>query len=217
MNKKFKKSKLIVLGLFFSLGMVACGDKTEDLKNKSSIQNQDAITRQNENDERRAAMLQQSINKLRNFIDAVEGEYTGSYRPGDTLFRSRITITSTFPRYDSDHVKSLAELEYELQNLNLNIKTVSWTDDDLYSGGCLYSDIRPDIESGYVRAFSEECSNDFFMYVSNGSAGSAEAKNEAKVLARMIKNNSLKEVKSLFITKSSIHNPKINKFFLYKD
>ena len=136
-----KEFKLMAIGLFFSLSVIACGDKTEDLKNKSSIQNQDAITRQNENDARRAAMLQRSIDKLRSFIDAVEGEYIGSYRPADTLFRSRVTITSTFPSYESDHVKSLAELEYELQNLNLNIKTVSWTDDGLYSGGCSYSNI----------------------------------------------------------------------------
>ena len=207
-----KKTTLSILALVL---VASCGDRKSDLKDKVGIENQDAIDKQNQNLKQKADLLQKDLDKMRAFIDAVEGEYLGVMKTEDYKFNVRMNISATFPDYQSNHDKTLAELEYELQNLKLNIKYISWSGGSSYAGGCSYPDIQPDIEAGLIRVFSEKCPVDYYLYISDVNDLSIE-KTYSEELALDIKNGEVEDVPFLKARHSSIHNSNINNFVMKK-
>ena len=207
--------KKIILSILTVVLVASCGDREGDLKDRVGIENQDAIDKQNQNLKKKADLLQKDLDKMRSFIDAVEGEYLGVMKTEDYKFNVRMDISATFPDYDSNHEKTLAELEYELQNLKLNIKYTSWSESSSYAGGCAYPDVQPDIETGLIRVFSEKCPVDYYLYISDVDDLSVE-KAYSEELAFDIKNGEIEEVQFLKARHSSIHNSNINNFVLEK-
>ncbi len=160
------RTKLFLL-LFMMLSFVGCSDGEEGLKEQTVIQSQEEINAQNQNIEEWAQKLQGDLDKRRAFISAVEGEFEGTFSVKESPYMIRVLISPTIPDYDVDRSRTLAELEYELQNLNLNIQIMQWNPDNQLSAvGCVLQDIKPDLKKGILNLISEGCSNTFQIFLS---------------------------------------------------
>jgi len=161
------KIKLFLL-MFIMLSVVACSDGEEGLKEQVGIQTKEEISAQNQNLQEWAEKLEVDLDKRRTFINAVEGEFEGSFSVKETNYMIRLLITPTIPDYDVDRTRTLAELEYELQNLNLNIQIIQWNPESQLSAvGCVLQNIKPDLKKGIMNLISEGCSNTYQLFLSD--------------------------------------------------
>ena len=147
------RTKLFLL-LFMMLSFVGCSDGEEGLKEQTVIQSQEEINAQNQNIEEWAQKLQGDLDKRRAFISAVEGEFEGTFSVKESPYMIRVLISPTIPDYDVDRSRTLAELEYELQNLNLNIQIMQWNPDNQLSAvGCVLQDIKDIFNDNYRQPY----------------------------------------------------------------
>ena len=100
---------------FLLILLVGC-DSEEGLKEQTQIQSKEQIQAQNENLEEWAAKLSADLEKRRSFINAVEGDFEGQFSVEQTNYSISLKVVPTIPDYDVDRTRTIAELEYELQN-----------------------------------------------------------------------------------------------------
>ena len=138
------------------------------MKEQTGIQTKEEINAQNQNLQEWAEKLEVDLDKRRTFINAVEGEFEGQFSVKESTYMIRLLITPTIPGYDVDRTRTLAELEYELQNLNLNVQIMQWNPNSQLSAvGCVLQNIKPDLKKGIMNLISEGCSNTYQLFLSD--------------------------------------------------
>jgi hypothetical protein len=207
------KNFILILFLLF---LSSCGGTEEELKELESIKNQDAIEKQNENIRSKSTLLQTEINQIRKFLDAVSGEYKGQFVTDKFVFGASIKLISSTPEKSSSRVKSLEELEYELQNLALNVVSKAWTEETPYTGGCFYPKILPDFENGVINISSSTCPVSLKIYISN-DIKNINDKEEARKVAKEIKLGLTSKVDHLNVKRSSIYLTEDLSYFLKRN
>lgn len=177
-KKQFYKREVpmktnVILTLMLALILLGC-DNEEVLKEQTAIQATEQIEAQNRNTIEWSTRLASDLEKRRGFIDAVEGEFEGDVDLDPSIsngvtYRIRLILTPTIPGYEVDRTKTLAELEYELQNLNLNVQVTQWNPElDLSAVGCIIENVKPDLVRGVINLVSENCNNSYQIFLSEG-------------------------------------------------
>lgn len=186
---------LILLVLF----VTSCSDGEEGLKEQTLIQTSEEIRAQNENQEMWAAKLQSDLKGRRAFIDAIEGEFEGSFLLRNSNFKVRLVISPTIPGYTVDRARTLPELEYELQNLGINIHVVQWNPDTQLSGvSCVIEGVKPNVEKGLIDIITENCKkNTYKFFLADDLSSENDISIEGQNVANLIKNGQIKYVQAL--------------------
>lgn len=198
------KYTLIVL---LSLSLMACSDGEEGLKEQTEIQTIEEINAQNKNLKDWSEKLESDLRKRRAFVSAVEGEFQGTFVTEDSNYSLRILITPTLPYYETERTRTLEEIEYELQNLNLNLQVTQWvTETELTVGGCVFQEIRPDLNRGLLNLISEDCSNTYQLFLED-SLLSAKSLHQVDVLQNS--NDLAKKIKDGLVERVDFLNGKI--------
>lgn len=154
--------------LLTMLGLVACGGD-EKLVEKTQVQSQEAINIENQNIERWAARLNEDLQKQQKFIGAIEGEYQGQIISEGEVWNIKVRLVPTMPAFDHTRVRTLAELEYELQNQQVDAQILQWDPNlQISSVGCIFEDIRPDFKRGRLDIVSESCPNTYQITLQDG-------------------------------------------------
>lgn len=188
------------LNSILCLCLLACSNGEQGLREQTIIQTKEEIDAQNKNLQEWSEKLELDLQKRRAFIGAVEGEFQGSFSVGDTIYSIRSYISPTIPDYEVDRTRSLEELEFELQNLNLNIQIIQWVPEtQLAVGGCIFEEIKPDLRKGVVNLISENCSNTYQLYLSEKlytetNYGPTPLEAHSARLAQKIKNGNFESV-----------------------
>lgn len=133
----------ILLLLLFVFTLAGCGDQVGKL-----------------NSLERAEEMEEDLTERRRFYSAIEGTYEGVSQTGTSGRNLRVVFTQTLPDYASDRVRTLQELEYEFQNLAFNVQVTSWASAGA-AFGCIFENVRPDIESGVINLVSQQCGNTY--------------------------------------------------------
>lgn len=162
-----KNMILLTLTVFILIG---CGAE-EKLIEKTQVQAKEEIRAQNENLEAWSGKLEADLEKRRLFISAVVGTYEGELPINGKTYMIRFKIIPTIPDYLVTRTRTLSELEYEIQNLNLNIHILQWNPSTRYSAvGCVFENVRPDLKAGRLNLVGESCKNTYDLYISDGTA-----------------------------------------------
>ncbi len=210
------KLKLLILSLL-TIFLVSCTDGEDGLKQQTTIQSDAAIAAENKNQQEWAEKLGADLKITRDFINAIEGEYEGEFLVAGTKFKARLVLSATIPAYELDRIRTLAELEYELQNLKLNIQVVQWnSESDLSAVGCVIQDVLPDRINGILNLLSESCSNtyQFFLAEADSDLEATDNREYSRVLATMVRQGQIKQVDDLVGKLRSSTNAKIYNFKL---
>lgn len=204
-----------ILMLLVALSLVSCGDGEEGLKEQTVIQVKEEIDAQNQNLAQWAEKLEKDLDERRAFINAVEGEFEGEFRVGQSDFNIRLVLLPTIPDYKVDRTRTIAELEYELQNLNLNIQVMQWNPaTQLSAVGCILEDIKPDLMKGLLNLIAESCTNTYQIFLAEDEVASEDTKKESIRIVQMIQEGRINFVQMLKATLRSSTNANVYKFTL---
>src|SRR5690606_22047002 len=111
--------------------------------------------------------------KQQNFIAAIAGEYEGQIVDEGEVWSIKLRLVPTMPIFDYNRVRTLAELEYELQNQQVNVQVLQWDPSlQVSSVGCIFEDIRPDFKGGKIDIFSQGCPNTYQITLQDGTGDS---------------------------------------------
>lgn len=187
-----------ILLLLVTLVFVSCGDGEEGLKEQTIIKTKEEIDAQNQNLAQWSEKFENDLSQRRAFVNAVEGEYEGELKVGNSKFRLRLVLIPTIPNYDVDRTRTLAELEYELQNLNLNIQVMQWNPETQLSAvGCVIENIKPDLMKGLLNLISENCSNTYQIFLAEDDSDDSDISVQSISVVQMIKDGRIDYVQVL--------------------
>jgi hypothetical protein len=117
------------------------------------------IDEQNENYARRVKAMEDDLALRHQFFAALSGVYVGEARSivtNEVTHQVNITVVPSLPPYpNTGRVRTIEELEYELNNLYLNIESLDSHDTIAY--GCVFQAVRPDMNRGTLQLVADMC------------------------------------------------------------
>lgn len=190
--------KKILLFAFTILSLVSCSKGGDDrLAEQENIRSKEQINAQNENQKEWAEKMEKDLNERKYFIKAVEGTFSGDLTVDDLDFVIKAELSSSIPISFSDRIRTLDEINYELENLaiNLHIKLENPRVSNS-AVSCTIEGYKPDIEKGLIKIISESCKNIFKLRLSDDlvSTDRIVVGNRARVLARSARLNEISQV-----------------------
>ena len=188
---------LLLLGASLITGCSKGGDKR--LEEKADIQAQRDIQAININNNEIVAKLEGDLNKRKQFIRSIQGEFEGKLTVDGTDYMMRLKITPTIPTEDNSRVRTIDEVNFEIQNLGLNINIKQWNPNvPLSAVTCTIQNYRPDTQKGMINIISENCKNLYEFYISDNSldieASKIDITKDSEILANRISNLSISKI-----------------------
>jgi len=205
------------IGIIFTIGIVlaGCGDNTDRMKDRAQIEAEANARKQvdaeSQYQTKRAEEMELDLARRQRYFDALSGTYEGTYEGlYGKPFRMKLILTSSLPAYvPPRRVRTLDEIENDLNNLFLTAQEVVWDEEIPMTVGCLYEKIRPDIRAGRIYLASEECKVSFNLFISdNPGLSNSEDESEdenSPGLASKVMEGVVNQIQSLRGTGQSIH------------
>jgi hypothetical protein len=192
----------ILLLILASLLTTSCSKGDKRLEEKADIQAQRDIQAININNNEIVTKLENDLNKRKHFIRSIEGEFEGKLTVDDTGYLMRIKITPTSPIEETHQNRTIDQVNYELQNLGLNINIKQWNPMvPLSAVTCTVQNYRPDIKQGLINIISEKCKNLYEFYISDNSidieTSKVDIKKDSELLAIKISSQSISRIEYL--------------------
>ncbi len=188
---------LLLLGASLITGCSKGGDKR--LEEKADIQAQRDIQAININNNEIVTKLEGDLNKRKQFIRSIQGEFEGKLSVDGTDYMMRLKVTPTIPTEDNSRVRTIDEVNFEIQNLGLNINIKQWNPNvPLSAVTCTIQNYRPDTQKGMINIISENCKNLYEFYISDNSldieVSKMEITKDSELLANKIANLSISKI-----------------------
>lgn len=161
-----KTTLILLLGL--SILQSCSKDGDDRLAKQEEIKSREQVEAQNANQRDWAEKMESDLNNRKRFISAIEGRFNGSIYVRENVFEIQAKFASSIPVEFSDRVRTLDEINFELQNLNLNL-FVKLENPRVANSAvtCVVEGYRPDVRNGVINIITESCKNSFALYVSN--------------------------------------------------
>lgn len=190
--------KKIILSLAL-VSLVACSKSGDErLAKQADIQVQEEIRAQNQNQRDWAERMEVDLNERKKFIEAIEGNFSGELDMLNMEFLMKVEFVPSIPIDYPNRVRTLEEINFELQNLSLNIHIKLENPRVPNSAvSCVVNNYRPDVKNGLINIISESCRNVFQFTISDNSniPDSGEGRGRgARDLSRDIRNGNLTRV-----------------------
>lgn len=167
------------------------------LAEQEAIKTKTQIEAQNENLRKWAEKMEQDLNERKYFIRAIEGTFVGDLVVDNIDLFIKAELISSIPISFSNRSRTLDEINYELENLaiNLNIKLENPRVSNS-AVSCTIEGFRPDIDRGILKIMSESCKNIFKLMLSDEleEMDNTILKNKAKSLANSIRTNEIQQI-----------------------
>ena len=148
-------------------------DGDEEVAEVAMRQAEGVVEQENRNLAQRASEMEEDLYLRHQYFSALSGVYEGvassQVENGEVLEHSfRLTITPSLPPYpNSGRVRTIEELEYELNNLYLTVETLEKHENVVY--GCVFDGLRPDMQRGTLQLVDESCVKTFSLRLSQPS------------------------------------------------
>lgn len=186
---------MTILTLLLIVSCSKGGD--ERLAEKESIKSREQVEAENENQREWAEKMEKDLNQRKHFIQAVEGKFEGDLTVSGIDFNITANMISSIPINFSDRVRTLDEINYELENLTLTVN-VKMENPRIPNSGvsCTIEGHRPDIKNGIIKMISDSCKNIFRLSLSDTlkRLSAAQIKRKSKVLAKEVIENRLDQI-----------------------
>ena len=193
------KNLIIILPCVLLLSCSKGGD--DRLAEQADIQAREQYQAQNENQKMWAEKMEEDLNKRKRFIQAIEGEFFGEVDVQNISFDINARFVSSIPIAFPSRVRTLDEIKFELQNLNLNL-FVKLENPRVPNSAvtCVVEGYRPDVNKGVINIITESCKNSFHLSISDSTLDvrSDEARlKDSRSLAAQVTSGSVSRVEKV--------------------
>ncbi|MBC74539.1 MAG: hypothetical protein CME64_00835 [Halobacteriovoraceae bacterium] len=192
------KKLFFILPCLFLFGCSKGGD--DRLAEQADIQAREQYQAQNENQKMWAEKMEDDLNKRKRFIQAIEGEYLGQVDVQDISFDISARFVSSIPIEFPSRVRTLDEINFELQNLNLNL-FVKLENPRVSNSAvtCVVEGYRPDVSKGVVNLITESCKNSFHLSISDSLKNVSDGQRlaDSRSLAAQVTSGSISRVDNI--------------------
>lgn len=193
----------------FAFGLAACDKKdSSGTENHGKINREGELDAENRNLAERARLAEQDLRRRYRFYSGISNDFVGSFKINDNQYKMKMTFTPTLHVIDTDRVRTLEEIQYDLDNLYLNAQVVIWNEpNNIGTAGCVFEKVRPDIVSGELQLIANECPNRFVVTLTVPNTNKKDRKKMAKFLAQALLDGQESEIGHLHTEVHSKFNP----------
>ena len=193
------KNLIIILPCVLLLSCSKGGD--DRLAEQADIQAREQYQAQNENQKMWAEKMEEDLNKRKRFIQAIEGDFFGEVDVQNISFDINARFVSSIPIAFPSRVRTLDEINFELQNLKLNL-FVKLENPRVPNSAvtCVVEGYRPDVNKGVINIITESCKNSFHLSISDSTLDvrSDEARlKDSRSLAAQVTSGSVSRVEKV--------------------
>ena len=173
-----KTAFLIILAqLLFSCS------RDEELAEKTQVQSREEINQQNQNLERWSKDLEADYKSRQAFFQKTEGIYEGEMiNKSNDKFKLRINLVSNLPIYQPERIRTLEEIQNDLEKLSFKAQAIQWKEGKSIASGCSFENVAPDFKNGKINLVSNNCDYAYVIYISNTKENSVSIENVEKNL-----------------------------------
>jgi hypothetical protein len=190
--------KQIILFTFIILCISACSKGGDDrLAEQEKIRSKEQINALNKNQKEWANKMEKDLNQRKYFIKAIGGTFKGEVAVEDLYFAIKTELSPSIPIMFSDRVRTLDEINYEFENLGINISVKIENPRVPNSAvSCTVEGYKPNIEKGLINIISESCKNIFKFMLSDDvvKKNPMKVKSRARTLAKSIRRNEITSI-----------------------
>jgi hypothetical protein len=200
--------KKIITLMALSVILAACDQKgsTSDTKDRARAEGEAETEVNNNNTDRRALKMEADLQKRYRFYKGVSGDFESSFKIKETTYKGKITFSPTIHILESERVRTVEEIQDDLNNLFLNAQVYIWTE-DFGIIGCVFERVRADINTGVIQLFSSECTNSLEIRLTTKNTKAKDRKDTSELLAQSLVSGAQESIEYLHAEVSSKHNP----------
>jgi len=168
----------------------SCSKNGDDrLAKQEEIRTKEQIEAQNENQREWGESMEKDLNNRKRFIQSIEGRFNGSIDVRESTFDIQAKFISSIPIEFPSRVRTLDEINFELQNLNLNL-FVKLENPRVANSAvtCVVEGYRPDVKNGVINIITESCKNSFALSISNtlNNLSNEQTRSDSRALATQV-------------------------------
>jgi hypothetical protein len=190
--------KNTILALMSVMIFVSCSKNGDNrIAEQENIRANEQVEAQNENQNEWAQKMEKDLNERKFFIRSIEGVFAGEMSVGDMDFLVKAEMVSSLPIVFSDRTRTLSEINYELENLALNLHVKLENPRVPNSAvSCTIEGFKPDIKKGLIKIISESCKNIFKLYLTDDLSVSEQSviETRARILAQSARLNEITQI-----------------------
>lgn len=173
--------------ILLTVMLYSCSKGGDDrLAEQERIKAEEQVQAENENLRQKAEAMEADLDKRKNFFKGIKGKFEGDLTISNTDYVMTVEINPSLPIEFYSRVRTLEEINYEIQNLDLglNIKVKNPRVANSSVSCTVTSYKSTDLASGLLNIISENCQNILKMYISSD----LESRNvsETQILAQKI-------------------------------
>ena len=188
----------IMIMVLTVLTLMSCSKNGDDrIAEQEGIRSREQVEAQNNNQREWSEKMEKDLNERKYFIKAIEGIFSGELTVENIDFIIQAEVASSIPITFSDRTRTLDEINYELENmaLNLHIKLENPRISNS-AVSCTIEGYKPDVEKGLIKIISEPCKNIFkLMLADDLSVTDTNVVNSrARSLAQSIRQNEMSQI-----------------------
>ncbi len=163
-----KKLKTILI-LTTVILLSSCSKGGDDrLAEQENIRAKEQLQAQNDNQREWAEKMESDLNKRKYFLKAIQGKFEGEFEIEKTIFSINAKFIPSIPIEFHSRTRTLAEINYEIQNLNLNLNVKIENPRVANSAvNCTIEGYKPNVKKGAINVISESCKNIFNIYLAD--------------------------------------------------
>jgi hypothetical protein len=180
--------KWVCFLLFFIL-FYSCSKGGDDrLAEQEQIRAEEQVEAENDNLRVKAEAMEKDLDKRKRFFNAITGKFKGSMKISNTDYELTVELSPELSIEFFSRVRTLEEINFEIQNLNLQV-TVKINKPGVSISGikCTITGYKStNINTGLLNIISENCENTIKLYVADDLEvrSHIETKKQAQLLSK---------------------------------
>jgi pyruvoyl-dependent arginine decarboxylase (PvlArgDC) len=160
-----------LLVLVFAWTLTAC-DKTgstDGTKERATAQEEANKEVENRNLAEKAKKMEAELWRRNRFYVGLANDYTGDFKIKETNFKIKMTFNPTLNLVETDRVRTLQEIQEDINNLFLSAQVLISVPKDQDSFGCIFEQAKVDLNRGVIQLVSNQCGNMYSIKFNDSS------------------------------------------------
>lgn len=157
--------KTLTIFTLLVLTLVSCSKNGDDrIAEQENIRAQEQVNAENDNRTVLSAGPEKELNRIKNFMKAVKGEYKTAIEIMSIPLDIFVDIVPSKEIVFYDRVRNVEEIQAELNELSLTIKVLIENPNIPNSGStCIFEGHKPDTKNGIMKLIKDGCKNTFVL------------------------------------------------------
>jgi hypothetical protein len=156
----------------------------------------------------RAREMERDLRNRYRFYNGISHTYVGSFDISGNTYKLKMTLTPTFFLPETERVRTLEEIQQDLNSLFLIAQVTVWDDKSGFgASGCTFENIRPDLRSGKANLISADCVLSFAFTITTPTTSISDRDVTAVILATSLREGKSNTIESLNVGVTSRLNP----------